>query len=82
MSFSDPEKINLSLKKALNIYEERQRRVKTTDLNIFIKQTIAHYPPPAVKGKNLSIKLTEWQEIMRGFFCCKRNHFYKLSHFQ
>ena len=44
------------LKETLNVYNERGRNVKTTDLNMFIKKAIKHYPPPAIKGKNLSIK--------------------------
>jgi GTP-binding protein len=44
------------LKQTFQIYKERQRKLKTSALNEFIKKVTLHYPPPAVKGKNLAIK--------------------------
>jgi len=44
------------LKQTFSVYKERQRKVKTSVLNEFIKKATLRYPPPAVKGKNISIK--------------------------
>ena len=44
------------LKQTFQIYKERQRKVKTSAVNEFIKKATLHYPPPAVQGKNLAIK--------------------------
>jgi GTP-binding protein len=44
------------LKIALSIHRERCRKVKTVELNIFLKKALQYYPPPATKGKNISIK--------------------------
>ncbi len=44
------------LKQTFSVYKERQRRVKTSVLNEFIKKATLRYPPPAIKGKNISIK--------------------------
>ena len=44
------------LKLTLQVYKERQRKIKTKELNDFIKKATTQYPPPAVKGKNISIK--------------------------
>ena len=44
------------LKVTLKVYAERQRKLKTPELNEFIKMAMSHHPPPAVKGKNLTLK--------------------------
>ena len=44
------------LKNARQVYYERQRTIKTNDLNIFLKKTIQRYQPPSVNGKFLKIK--------------------------
>ena len=44
------------LKIALDVSKERSKRIKTSDLNNFIKKTLAYHQPPLIKGKNISIK--------------------------
>ncbi len=44
------------LKNAREVYYERQRTIKTNELNIFLEKTIHNYPPPSVNGKFLKIK--------------------------
>jgi len=44
------------LKNARKVYYERQRKIKTNELNIFLEQTLKKYPPPSIKGKFLKIK--------------------------
>ena len=38
------------------IYEEFSKKIRTQELNDFIKQISLQYSPPAIKGKNLKIK--------------------------
>ena len=44
------------LKYSQKIYYERQRTIKTSDLNDFLEKTVYKYPPPSVNGKFLKIK--------------------------
>ena len=44
------------IKESKKIYYERQRIIKTTDLNNFLEKTVRKYPPPSVNGKFLKIK--------------------------
>ena len=44
------------LKTTLKVYNERQRKLKTPELNEFIKKAMAYHSPPVVKGKNITIK--------------------------
>mgnify|MGYP001442708030 CR=1 FL=1 len=41
---------------ALNVFMELKRKLKTSEINNFIKIAVNSYPPPCVKGKNISIK--------------------------
>tara|TARA_Y100001970_G_scaffold67098_1_gene85518 strand:- start:214 stop:1527 length:1314 start_codon:yes stop_codon:yes gene_type:complete len=44
------------LKNARQVYYERQRMLKTNELNIFLEKIIHQYQPPSVNGKFLKIK--------------------------
>ena len=44
------------LEEALKIYDRRSSNYKTAELNKFIESVSLKFPPPAVKGKNLTIK--------------------------
>ena len=44
------------LKNARKVFYERQRTIKTNDLNKFLEKTVYNYPPPSVNGKFLKIK--------------------------
>jgi len=44
------------LKNARKVYHERQKTIKTNDLNKFLEKVTYHYPPPSVNGKFLKIK--------------------------
>jgi len=44
------------LKTSLEVFRERQRKIKTADVNEFIKNAISYHSPPIVKGKNITIK--------------------------
>ena len=41
---------------ALEVYENKKRRVTTSQLNDFLLPLIENYPPPATKGKYIKIK--------------------------
>jgi len=41
---------------ALEVYENKKRRVSTSQLNDFLLPLIENYPPPATKGKYIKIK--------------------------
>ncbi|SUZ91269.1 uncharacterized protein METZ01_LOCUS44123 [marine metagenome] len=44
------------LKTSLEVFKERQRKLKTSDVNDFIKKAMAYHSPPILKGKNITIK--------------------------
>ena len=44
------------LKNARKVHYERQRTIKTNDLNNFLEKVTYNYPPPSVNGKFLKIK--------------------------
>ncbi|MFI3287850.1 MAG: ribosome biogenesis GTPase Der [Rikenellaceae bacterium] len=44
------------VKKGAEVYENRQRRISTSQLNEFILPIIENTPPPAIKGKYIKIK--------------------------
>jgi len=41
---------------ALEVYENKQRKIPTAKLNEFILPLVENYPPPALKGKYIKIK--------------------------
>jgi GTP-binding protein len=45
------------MKIALEIFHNLNKKIKTNNLNIFLKKILNHYPPPSVKGKEINIKL-------------------------
>ena len=44
------------LESAMEVYENRKRRINTASLNKLLLESIEAYPPPAVKGKYIKIK--------------------------
>jgi GTP-binding protein len=44
------------LKMTLTVFNERQKKIKTADVNEFIKMAMYHHSPPVIKGKNITIK--------------------------
>ena len=45
-----------ALEAALRVYENRQQKIKTSELNKVMLEAIENYPPPATKGKFVKIK--------------------------
>jgi len=56
ISVSHNLRVRRVLKETLRVFKERQRKVKTAAVNKFIQKATLSYPPPAVKGRNISIK--------------------------
>jgi GTP-binding protein len=61
------------IEEASHVYENRHRQLKTSELNEYMQEAIAAYPPPANKGKFVKIKyvtqLKESQIPSFAFFC-------------
>lgn len=45
-----------ALEEAIKVFQNRKRRVSTSDLNEFLQRALDNFPPPAVKGKYIHIK--------------------------
>ncbi|MBL7914820.1 MAG: GTPase Der [Bacteroidetes bacterium ADurb.Bin397] len=50
------QRIHKALEVALEVYQNRKQRIATSVLNKVMLPFIEHYPPPATKGKTISIK--------------------------
>ncbi len=55
-SMSTKQRVYQAIEKAAEVYENRQRRISTSQLNDKLLPEIEKYPPPAVKGKYIKIK--------------------------
>ena len=44
------------LKIALTVFNEKQKKIKTADVNEFIKKAMSYHSPPVTKGKSITIK--------------------------
>ena len=62
------------LKHSQKIYYERQRLIKTSDLNRFLEKTIRKYPPPSISGKILKIKYITQLDTAPPLFALYCNH--------
>lgn len=45
-----------AVEKAIEVYENRQQKIKTSVLNDLMLEAIERYPPPAYRGKFIKIK--------------------------
>ena len=50
------QRVHRALETAIDVYESRKRRVKTSELNEVLLEAIEKYGPPSVKGKFIRIK--------------------------
>lgn len=50
------QRVHKSLEVAMEVFKNRQKRIKTSKLNEVLLEAIEKYPPPAVKGKYIKIK--------------------------
>lgn len=56
MSALTKQRIFKALETAIEVYENRQQKLKTSKLNEVLLEAIEKYPPPSVKGKYIKIK--------------------------
>ncbi|MDP6569770.1 MAG: ribosome biogenesis GTPase Der [Candidatus Marinimicrobia bacterium] len=56
VSVAHNRRIREVIKLSLEIFDERRRKVKTSELNDFLKKTVSHHNPPLVKGRNINLK--------------------------
>ena len=50
------QRVHKALETAMEVYENRKQRIKTSELNEVLLEAIENYGPPAVKGKFIKIK--------------------------
>lgn len=50
------QRVYKALETAMHVFENRQRRIKTSALNEVVLEAVEKYPPPSVKGKFIKIK--------------------------
>ena len=55
-SVTEKQRIYQAIELAVKVYENRQRRISTSQLNDALQPEIEHNPPPALKGKYVKIK--------------------------
>ncbi|KOH44432.1 ribosome biogenesis GTPase Der [Sunxiuqinia dokdonensis] len=56
MSALTKQRIFKALEAAIEVYENRQQKLKTSKLNEVLLEAIERYPPPSIKGKYIKIK--------------------------
>ena len=56
ISALDKQRIFQAIETALEVFENRQRKIKTSQLNEVMLEAIAHNPPPAHRGRLVKIK--------------------------
>jgi GTPase len=50
------QRIHKVLETAIEVYENKRRKISTSELNTFMNKIVEEVPPPAVKGKYIKIK--------------------------
>lgn len=55
-SVVEKKRIFQAIEMAMTVYENRQRRISTSEINEAMLPEIEHYPPPSTKGKYIRIK--------------------------
>ncbi len=55
-SVTEKQRILQAIEMAVKVYENRIRKISTSKLNDALLPVIEHYPPPALKGKQIKIK--------------------------
>ncbi len=53
------QRIHKALEKTMEVYENRTRKISTSEINEIMLEIIQHTPPPAVKGKYIRIKYVQ-----------------------
>lgn len=72
ISVHEKQRIYQAIEKAVNIFENMKTKIPTSQLNDALLPEIAHYPPPATKGKVIGIKYVTQlptKSVSFAFFC-------------
>lgn len=56
VSATEKVRIFKAMEAALEVFENRSRKIKTSELNEVMLEAIQHYPPPAYRGRLIKIK--------------------------
>jgi GTP-binding protein len=56
ISAKTKQRVHRALEIAIQVYKNRKKRVKTSELNNILLEAIEKYPPPSIKGKYIRIK--------------------------
>lgn len=59
ISAKDKVRIFQAMEKALEVYDNRQRKIQTSKLNDIMLKEIQHYPPPMTRGHSVKIKFVQ-----------------------
>jgi len=77
ISALEKQRIFKAVEVALEVYENRNRKIKTSELNDIMLKVIEHFPPPAHRGKYIKIKyiaqLPTYYPAF-AFFCSNPKH--------
>ncbi|MBN1986281.1 MAG: ribosome biogenesis GTPase Der [Prolixibacteraceae bacterium] len=56
ISAKSKQRVHKALETAIEVFENRKQRIKTSQLNEILLEAVEAYPPPSVKGKFIKIK--------------------------
>ncbi len=56
ISATEKQRIFQGMEKAIEVFENRKRRISTSQLNDIMLKEIQHYPPPLMRGNAITIK--------------------------
>ena len=62
------------LSESLSVYGERNKKIKTNQLNLWLDKILKTNPPPSVKGKYLKIKYISQIRVAPPLFVFFTNH--------
>ncbi|WP_299457794.1 ribosome biogenesis GTPase Der [uncultured Microscilla sp.] len=71
-SVLEKQRIFQVVEKAIEVYDNRNQKISTSELNKMMLPEIEHYPPPAIKGKYIRIKYVTQLPTYKptfAFFC-------------
>jgi GTP-binding protein len=68
------QRIHQVVEKAVQVYENKTKKIPTSKLNELIQREIEHYPPPSMKGKFIQIKYVTQVQARYPSFAFFCNH--------
>ena len=73
-SISENKRVQKVLEESSNVYKQRNKKIKTNQLNLWLEKILQINPPPAVKGKYLKIKYLFQIRVAPPLFIFFTNH--------